>query len=163
MGRLLISQMESERITVTDLTRDAAALLDEVEIEKASFVIHRYGRPVAVIVPTDDAPRPRRFVRPRRSMEVRPPAPEREETVDQEAVEAALDDDGRRVLQAIAAGGRDGCNPDTRETGLGGLQLAACVSRLEMAGLVQAQGGLFWPTKTGRERAALLEQEHAGG
>lgn len=147
-------QNGGQRITITDLLREPGPLLDAVEVDRASFVVYRYGRPVAHLTPAEVTSRRRR--ERRRSVDAVPPAPvERARPVDPELLQSALCEDGRLVLNAIVEKGSEGLYLGEIDGMLPGNRMSAALGLLELARLIRSEGMWLWATESGRE--------HAGG
>ena len=119
-----------------------AQLLDEMETDGHGFIVLRYGRPCALIVPLE----------PNRRHAARRVAIEEREQQHFEMPE--LDENQRLLLTAIAAGAPDPYHPDEWRGPVGDFATASV--RLEIAGLVEQGSRGFWLTADGEGAAAKL-------
>lgn len=141
-----MEQNGGQRITITDLLREPGPLLDAVEVDRASFVVYRYGRPVAHLTPAEATSRRRRARR--RSVDVAPPAPpEPTKPVDPELLASALGGDGRLVLKAIAEKGNEGMYLGEIDGMLPGNRMSQALGLLELARLIRSDGMWLWATE----------------
>ena len=146
-----MTQSENRRITVSDLLRNAGALFDDVEVDRVSFVIHRYGVPVAHLTPAEVTARRRRARR--KAVDVTPPQKPPETAVDPEVLATDLEEDGKLVLTFIAEKGSAGCYEGELDGLLPGPRMATALGLLELARLIRNERMWYWPTEAGAEHA----------
>ncbi len=146
---------EQLAVTVRELSRCAAALLDEVEKTGRRIVISRYGRAAAVLAPIgeDDAVSGLRrwHVAPRYEDWGRgeTDVSEMEDSADIEA----LDDLQIEFLRAIGDASPHRWSAGSRDEFTRSIMP---VTRLEFARFVEGEGGTFWITDSGRRALQQL-------
>ena len=147
---LRIKAAQTRAVSARELSRRMADLIDEMETEGHAFVVLRYGRPAALLVPIE--PDVRRAPR-RVSIE------EVESAPDEEAIDLSqLRDDERGLLLAMAECHPDRYSPDRWVGPISAFSIA--FTRLEMKRLVINKHGR-WLTEQGERAAALLREETA--
>lgn len=129
-------------VTIRDLYRHAAALLDEIEKSGHCIVISRYGRAVAFLGPLPEDYEPSTFERvhvaPRfQGMAALVPDDSEVEVSDEEIAE--LGEEERIMLAAVAASEAKWWMPPSREE----LKLSALM-RLERRDLIISRAGGGW-------------------
>lgn len=138
---LTIRSQETRNVTARDLSRRIGQLLNELEETGVPFVVLRYGRPAALVVPLES-----KRLAPRRVTV--------EEREDESFAMPELDEDQRLLLTAIAAGAPDPYHPDEWRGPVADFSVASV--RLEIAGLVEHGSGGLWLTRKGERAAAHL-------
>lgn len=147
-------------VTVRELGRHAAALLDELERTRRGIVISRYGRAVAYLGPLPDDYQPGSFDR----IHVLPKThamaslvPEDQIEVDDSISEDDLEDltDNARSALAVLATADDGWEPWTGEDVL--TINTGCIG-LQLHGLAERYAGSRWAlTPKGKRAAEMLK------
>ena len=141
-------------VTVREMSRCAAALLDEVARSGQRIVISRYGRAAALLVPIEEdetvSGLRRLFAAPRYQT-----WGEGDEKAAQESRMdiGALDDDQIGCLLAISDSAPEWWSPSSLEERC---RVARELAELEWAGLVEGSGGLHRLTERGQEVLAQL-------
>ena len=149
-------------VTVRELSRCAAALLDEIERNGRFVVVCRYGRPVAVLGPLPDDYEPSNF----RRTHVMPRSFPLAALVTDQAVEEDASDEvvpalgprERAFLSLLATSERDWWMPSTPEE----LETTGCWFELEMKGLVESRPGGGWRLTSTGKRAVDMTATDAG-
>ncbi len=133
-------------VSMRELSRRTAAVLDRVADEGAIMLIVRHGVPVATLEPFDADAVPLRRPRPRRG-------PEQGDENDS-AIE--LDPDQERALFAVRDHGHVSTAADALGTDAHALGLL--LTRLEVKGLTRKTTGGFELTRTGARLVVRLER-----
>jgi prevent-host-death family protein len=91
-------------IGVKDLKNQATEIVRAVREERAEYIVTYYGRPVALLLPVDEA-----WLQAEQARTVRPPQPSPELLAELEALRAEIDQSwrsGKSGVQLIAEGRR---------------------------------------------------------
>jgi antitoxin (DNA-binding transcriptional repressor) of toxin-antitoxin stability system len=142
-------------VSVRELQRSAAHLVNEVELEDAAFVLCRYGRMVALLCPIPDRT-VLEFSGPER------PPPDLEPTTDHAETReewAELSDEQRIVLHHAA--GVHPSNLHLSTVPLPPSPIAVAVGSLEIAGLMERTLRGWTATAAGLAAARWLDSEEA--
>jgi antitoxin (DNA-binding transcriptional repressor) of toxin-antitoxin stability system len=122
-------------VSSRSLARRTAQVLDEIDETGDALAVVRFGRIVAVLAPFDDG----------EAIGLK------ERTAEEGIEELGLRSVDRSLFEMIAAESTRLWSPDQKPAALSITEVLASLTRLELAGLIEANLGRFRLTKRGRD------------